>query len=95
MTLTEAIQTALEMRGDNNGIGVTLHPDAGWHASYGPLAHQEDEILIINQESLNHWNRGMEWDENAICICADWIMGNLAEWIRSEENYAQLMEAAR
>jgi len=81
MTLIDAIQTALEMRGDNNWIGVTLHPDAGWNASYGPLAYQEDEILIINQESLNYWNRGLEWNENAICICADWIRSELRGWL--------------
>jgi len=81
MTLTEAIQSALEMRGDNNAIGVTLHPLDGWQASYGHLAYQDDEILIINQESLNDWNRGLEWDENAICICADWIRSELRGWL--------------
>jgi hypothetical protein len=100
MTLTEAIKTALEMRGDNNGIGVTLHPHAGWHASYGTLAYQEDEILIINQEALNDWNRGMEWHENAICICADWIQSELRDWLSADpelsgEQIEKLLEAAR
>lgn len=95
MTLEGAILRALSMRGDSNAIGLTLTPEVGWGTSYGQKDRRDGEILILNQESLMQWARGFSWTPHQVQICAEWIMGNLGEWIRNQEKYAQLMEAAR
>lgn len=85
-SLNAALYRVITSQGDSNQTALTHTPSTGeFGISFMPSDLGEGEIPLINRDSLNTWNQGEAWDDNALSICADWVADNLGEWIRNEE----------
>lgn len=94
MKLEEALVELINHPSNTNQTGLSLCPEVGWRITFTPSDRGDGEVMVLAKESLIEWADGHAWDELQYALAADWTRDNLGEWIRREENYTELMEAA-
>jgi hypothetical protein len=94
MKLEEALVELINHPSNTNHTGLSLCPEVGWRLTFTPSDRLDGAVAILAKEQLQEWADGHEWTELQYAIAANWIMDNLGEWIRKEENYTELMEVA-
>lgn len=94
MKLQEAIIELIEHPSNTNNTGLSLCPQLGWRLTFNDYDRGDGEVMVLAKESLIEWADGQAWDELQYYLADKWVLDNLSEWLRREENYIELMEAA-